>query len=157
MLGTYPIVHCSERLALAKAYIALTRVMGGSVFGKKPADHSLLRPMNATKISHYIGLPRSTVIRKLNEFLRTGVIARHGNVYLLKRSAIRPTQIVTVGHGSSNVDLHTTLTAQGCPLVRVCPVAQFGVQSVRGPASARPSDPGLTKIQARRRAEPGCT
>jgi hypothetical protein len=30
-------------LALAKAYIALTRVMGGSVFGKKPADHSLLR------------------------------------------------------------------------------------------------------------------
>ena len=66
---------------VGKAYIALTRVMVDSVFGKKPADHSLLligsaimvghaedRPMNATKISHYVGLPRSTVIRKLNQF-----------------------------------------------------------------------------------------
>jgi predicted transcriptional regulator len=96
VLVTYPIMHRLERLALAKAYIALTRVMIDSVFGKKPADHSLLligsaimvghaenKPMNATKIAHYVGLPRSTVIRKLNEFLRNGAIARHGNVYLL--------------------------------------------------------------------------
>ena len=96
MDGTNPIMHRLERLALARAYIALTRVMVNSVFGKKPVDHSLLligcaimvghaegRPMNATKIAHYIGLPRMTVIRKLNEFLRSGVIARHGNVYLL--------------------------------------------------------------------------
>jgi Crp-like helix-turn-helix domain len=61
-----------------------------------PEHHSLLligcaimvghaegRPMNTTKIAHYIGLPRTTVIRKLNEFLRSGVIARYGNVYLL--------------------------------------------------------------------------
>ena len=96
MPRTYSIMHRSERLALANAYIALTRVMVNSVFGKKPADHSLLligsaimvghaedKPMNATKIAHYIGLPRSTVIRKLNQFLKAGVIARHGNVYLL--------------------------------------------------------------------------
>ena len=81
---------------MAKAYIALTGVMVDSVFGNKPADHSLLligfaimvghaenRPMNATKIANYVGLPRSTVIRKLNEFLRVGAIARQGNVYLL--------------------------------------------------------------------------
>jgi len=92
-------LHRSERLALANAYIALTRVMVDSVFGKKPADHSLLligssimvghaenRPMNATKISHYVGLPRSTVIRKLNELSRTGVVVRHGNVYLLSEA-----------------------------------------------------------------------
>jgi predicted transcriptional regulator len=109
MLGTYPILHRSERLALAKAYIALTRVMVDSVFGKKPADHSLLligsaimvghaenRPMNATKISHYVGLPRSTVIRKLNELSRTGVVARHGNVYLLSEErAHNQTKYVT--------------------------------------------------------------
>ena len=96
MPRTYSIMHRSERLALANAYIGLTRVMVDSVFGKKPADHSLLligsaimvghaenKPMNATKIAHYIGLPRSTVIRKLNQFLKAGVIARHGNVYLL--------------------------------------------------------------------------
>lgn len=39
---TYPIMHRLERLALAKAYIALTRVMVDSVFGNKPADHLLL-------------------------------------------------------------------------------------------------------------------
>ena len=96
MHGTYPLLHRLERLALAKSYLALTRVMADSVFGNKSADHSLLligaaimvghaenRPLNATKIAHYVGLPRSTVIRKLNEFLRVGVIARHGNVYLL--------------------------------------------------------------------------
>jgi hypothetical protein len=89
-------MHRLERLALAKAYIALTGVMVDSVFGNKPANYSLLligsaimvghaenRPMNATKIANYVGLPRSTVIRKLNEFLRVGAIARQGNVYLL--------------------------------------------------------------------------
>ena len=96
MPRTYPIMHGSERFALASAYIALTRVMVDSVFGKKPADHSMLligaaimvghaegKPMSATKIAQYIDLPRSTVIRKLNQFLNAGVIARHGNMYLL--------------------------------------------------------------------------
>ena len=96
MPWTYSIMHRSERLALANAYIALTRVMVDSVFGKKPADQSLLligsaimvghaedKPMNATKIAQYIGLPRSTVIRKLNQFVKAGVIARHGNLDLL--------------------------------------------------------------------------
>jgi predicted transcriptional regulator len=99
MHGTYPLLHRLERLALAKSYLALTRVMADSVFGNKSADHSLLligaaimvghaenRPLNATKIAHYVGLPRSTVIRKLNEFLRVGVIARHGNVYLCAKN-----------------------------------------------------------------------
>jgi predicted transcriptional regulator len=109
MRGTYPIMHRLERLALAKAYIALTRVMVDSVFGNKPADHLLLligsaimvghaenRPMNATKIAHYVGLPRSTVIRRLNEFLRFGVIVRDGNVYLLSEErADNQTKYVT--------------------------------------------------------------
>jgi CRP-like cAMP-binding protein len=102
-------MHRLERLALARAYISLTRVMVASVFGKKAADHSLLligsaimvghaedRPMNATKIAHYVGLPRSTVIRKLNEFLRSGVITRRGNVYLLSEErAQNQTKYVT--------------------------------------------------------------
>ena len=109
MPETYSIMHRSERLALAKAYIALTRVMVDSVFGKKPADHSLLlvgsaimvghaenKPMSATKIAQYIGLPRSTVIRKLDRFVKAGVIARHGNVYLMsKERAHNQTKYVT--------------------------------------------------------------
>jgi hypothetical protein len=108
MPETYSIMHRLERLALAKAYIALTHVMVDSVFGEKPADHSLLligsaimvghaenKPMSATKIAQYI-LPRSTVIRKLNQFLRDGVIARHGNVHLLsKERALNQSKYVT--------------------------------------------------------------
>ena len=109
MPEAYSIMHRLERLALAKAYIALTHVMVDFVFGEKPADHSLLligsaimvghaenKPMSATKITQYIGLPRSTVIRKLNQFLRDGVIARHGNVYLLsKERALNQSKYVT--------------------------------------------------------------
>ncbi|WP_426608494.1 hypothetical protein [Bradyrhizobium sp. McL0616] len=96
MRGSYPIEHRLERLALARAYVALTGVMVRSVFGQKHADHSLLlidaaimvgraenKPMNATKIAHYVGLPRSMVIRKLKEFVDSGVITREGNVFLL--------------------------------------------------------------------------
>ena len=51
MHGTYPILHRLERLALAKAYIALTRVMVDSVFGEKAADHSvLLKSLKASKL-----------------------------------------------------------------------------------------------------------
>ena len=53
-------------------------------------------PMNATKIAHYVGLPRSTVVRKLKEFVRVGAITRHGNVYLLSEErAHNQTKYVT--------------------------------------------------------------
>ena len=49
---TYPIIHRLERLTLAKAYIALTRVMVDSVFGERPADHSLLLKGSAIMVGH---------------------------------------------------------------------------------------------------------
>lgn len=33
------------------------------------------RPMTATKLAHYVGMPRPTVVRKLREMEREGVIA----------------------------------------------------------------------------------
>src|SRR3569833_3289511 len=96
MPGTYPIMHRLERLALARAYIALTRVMVDSVFGEKPADHSLLQigsaimvshaenmPMSATKIAQYIKQKHTTKKQKHNKNHRVGVISRHVNVFLL--------------------------------------------------------------------------
>jgi hypothetical protein len=58
---TYPIMHRLERLALATAYIALTRVMVDSAFGKKPIDHSLLL------IGSAIGRPRRKQTNECNE------------------------------------------------------------------------------------------
>lgn len=34
------------------------------------------KPMSATKVAQYIGLPRTTVIRKLNQLVETGMVER---------------------------------------------------------------------------------
>ncbi|MCB1466667.1 MAG: hypothetical protein KDK08_05890 [Rhizobiaceae bacterium] len=40
------------------------------------------RPMNARKISHYVGAPRSTVIRKLQQLMESGVVVKaEGNTF----------------------------------------------------------------------------
>ncbi|WP_130214492.1 helix-turn-helix domain-containing protein [Bradyrhizobium genosp. SA-3] len=48
--------------------------------------HAEARPMNATKISLYVNLPRSTVQRKLDQLQQLGVIVRRGNAYCLSPS-----------------------------------------------------------------------
>lgn len=47
------------------------------------AEH---KPMSATKIAHYLGMPRTTVLRKLKDLEARDVIRRHGNVYLISPS-----------------------------------------------------------------------
>jgi hypothetical protein len=44
---------------------------------------SMMSAPGSRQFAHYVGLPRSTVIRKLNEFVGVGVIARYGNAHLL--------------------------------------------------------------------------
>jgi hypothetical protein len=54
-------MHRLERLALAKAYIALTRVMVDTVFGEKPADHSPLLIGSAIMVGHRRMMERSCI------------------------------------------------------------------------------------------------
>jgi predicted transcriptional regulator len=39
------------------------------------------RPMNAQKIAHYVGVPRTTVIRTLDRLVEVGAIVRRGTRY----------------------------------------------------------------------------
>lgn len=46
------------------------------------------RPMNASKLSEYVGMPRATVIRKLGSLSRRGVIERDGGGYVLSKETL---------------------------------------------------------------------
>jgi DNA-binding IclR family transcriptional regulator len=45
--------------------------------------HAERRPMNATKISLYVDLPRTTVLRKLEQLIEHGVVVKHGLNYCI--------------------------------------------------------------------------
>jgi hypothetical protein len=48
------------------------------------------RPMNLSDVSHYVGLPRPTVYRKINLLLAAGAIERKDNFYLLAPNMVVP-------------------------------------------------------------------
>ncbi|UFW91001.1 hypothetical protein BjapCC829_21660 [Bradyrhizobium barranii] len=52
--------------------------------------HAEGRPMNATKIAHYLDMPRTTVLRKLKELLAAKVIVQRGNFYLIAVGRQKP-------------------------------------------------------------------
>jgi DNA-binding transcriptional ArsR family regulator len=91
-----------ERRIVAKTFIDLTRMMRSVVcedVPMGPADpnsttallvsaailigHVEGRPMNASKLSLYLALPRTTVLRHLRELQRLGVIKNHNGEYEL--------------------------------------------------------------------------
>jgi biotin operon repressor len=45
--------------------------------------HAEGRPNNASKLAHYLGIPRTNVKRRLAKLERDGIIERHGNEFVL--------------------------------------------------------------------------
>jgi hypothetical protein len=45
--------------------------------------HAENRPMNVSKLSHYIGMSRQTVLRRLNELISRSVVERTGMYYYI--------------------------------------------------------------------------
>jgi DNA-binding MarR family transcriptional regulator len=88
--------------AIVHLYIDLTRALGGQARPERPerfgADATLLliraavyigtidgRPLTATKLADYLGLPRATVIRKLQQLVQRGAIEREDGHYCTPR------------------------------------------------------------------------
>jgi hypothetical protein len=86
-----------ERLVVARLFFELGRVFHEAIYGdSKPfgasidgimvcccvaIGHAEGRVMNATKISHYLDMPRTTVLRKLEELMDVGILERTGSYY----------------------------------------------------------------------------
>ncbi|MGL3208667.1 helix-turn-helix domain-containing protein [Bradyrhizobium sp. BR 1433] len=56
------------------------------------------RPMTATKLANYVGMPRPTVIRRLNILRRRGSVERRGSIY--RTPAKRLQRVVRKDHGA---------------------------------------------------------
>lgn len=97
----------SLRLKLAKALVGLTRLLADIAYPdgaqELVSDLDMLmvlvcvfigdgegRPMTATKISHFSGLPRSTVYRRLETLIKIKKIVRRGKNYFYAKNAMNP-------------------------------------------------------------------
>lgn len=65
-------------------------VLGMFVMSCVFVGHAEGKPMNATKIAHYLNAPRTTVLRKLKELLDAGVLVQRGTYYFLAPGSEKP-------------------------------------------------------------------
>ena len=115
------IVETQQRAQLTRTILdAMRRFSAGLVpterFGAHADDLALFaglligtaegRPMNASKLAHYVGIPRPTVIRKLNALARRGMVERTGGAFVLVAVAGLP-------EGGKAVGVPTTGTGAG--------------------------------------------
>jgi CRP-like cAMP-binding protein len=98
-----------ERLVICRLLVSMTKELHASVYGDDCnfgahlealfvglavlIGHGERKPMNATKVALYLGMPRPTVLRKLEEFIQLGIIVRRGNYYF-----ISPTRMANDDH-----------------------------------------------------------
>jgi biotin operon repressor len=96
------LVARQDRLRIYRLSLDLTRSMHDSLFGGGDhfgstvdaifvaccvgIGHAESRPMGAQKIAHYLGMPRTTVMRKLENLIAIGAIERSGNNYYISES-----------------------------------------------------------------------
>jgi len=92
-------VLAPERYAIVKTFVSLAVELGAFasepeihaindatlliVYGAVLIGHAEGRPMNASKLSHYLGVPRTTVLRKLDELIAKNMVERRENFYFV--------------------------------------------------------------------------
>lgn len=94
-----PLEYLKERLSIARLLIDISKIYHAGLFGEGAnfaasidavfvmccvvIGHAENRPMNATKISHYLNMARTTALRKLDDLEHRGSIVRKGTVYFV--------------------------------------------------------------------------
>jgi biotin operon repressor len=93
-----PLAFRDERLFISKFMIGMARELHRSLFPTRAGrqaghldcilvaccvsvGHAEGRPMSSTKVAHLLGLPRTTVSRRLAELVAVGAVERHGFKY----------------------------------------------------------------------------
>jgi hypothetical protein len=90
--------RAAERLILVETGLKLYDVFNSAVFpGKTAAEkqeyaqllgavwlgHLRMRPLNASKVAHAVGMPRTTALRRLEELMAAGHVRRVGTRFYL--------------------------------------------------------------------------
>ncbi|KFX26656.1 helix-turn-helix domain-containing protein [Ralstonia solanacearum] len=113
---TQKIQQARQRSLLASALLDVMRAFGAAYLGHKRfgarADELVLlaavfvgqaegRPMNASKLAAYAGIPRPTVIRKLQALARRGVLERiDGGLYALPARVVNSAAVLRASDAS---------------------------------------------------------
>jgi predicted transcriptional regulator len=101
MPDQYP--RCRERLIVAEAAIQFDRAFNSELFVGYPAmqadatwvlravviGHLRGRPMTTRRIARYIGMPRTTVLRRLQLLLQLDYVRRKGRAYCVSERYLR--------------------------------------------------------------------
>ena len=80
------------------------------LYGSRAADFVLVgavfvgqaegRPLNASKIADFAGLPRATAIRRLIELEQIGIVKRHGKTYTIDRAVANSDAVLDAGNAA---------------------------------------------------------
>ncbi len=116
MTNRCEIRNARQRALLASAMLDVLRAFGAAYLGHKRfgarADELVLlaavfvgqadgRPMNASKLADYAGIPRPTVIRKLKALARRGVLERiDGGLYALPACVVNSAAVLRAADAS---------------------------------------------------------
>jgi CRP-like cAMP-binding protein len=96
----------ADRLLVAHLIVSLVKQLHKSIFtdavtnfGKEvdavfvvccvSIGHAENKPMTASDISHYLGIRRTTVQRKLDELMKMDIVVRHGTRYWLSPDRLK--------------------------------------------------------------------
>ena len=107
-----PITLARERLIIARLVLAIMRARAKQIYPELSVSasyelqmvatavfigHASRRPMGATDISRYIEMPRATVLRRLAELIRRGIVVRKGRHYCIVPENVNgPEMLATV-------------------------------------------------------------
>ncbi|ARK86989.1 helix-turn-helix domain-containing protein [Burkholderia pseudomallei] len=108
--------NAHQRALVARALLDVLRAFGAAYLGHKRfgarADELVLlaavfvgqaegKPMNASKLAAYAGIPRPTVIRKLQTLARRGVLERiDGGLYALPARVVNSAAVLRAADAS---------------------------------------------------------
>lgn len=105
-----------QRIETAKAMLDLLRMFSAGLvppdrFGAQAGDLVLFaglligtaegRPMNASKLAQFVGIPRPSVIRKLGELVSAGKVVRQGGGFILAPSLLDDAAAIEAGKAAA--------------------------------------------------------
>lgn len=110
-----PIAHERERLIIARLVIAVMKARAEQYYpGLGLAatyemqliatavfiGHVSRKPMGATEIGRYVGMPRATVLRRLSALMRRNLVAKKGRRYCIVPEAVNGPTAAAVVRGN---------------------------------------------------------
>ena len=80
-------------LAAASKAVYGPNLMGSTIDGLLVAlavsqSHAEGKPMTASKLAHYLSIPRTTVLRRLDDLVARGTVTKEGSYYFFDPDAV---------------------------------------------------------------------